>query len=192
MNTSFESRQKQRQALRHSIKAKRLLLSEAQQQANAQRIVPEALSLIDHYQTQHIAFYLPFNGEISPLVLIDTLLAQGKSIYLPVIHPFSKGNLLFLQYDKNTPFVQHAFGMNEPKLDVRKVLPLSELDMIFTPLVACDKQGNRLGYGGGFYDRTLAYAPQAVSVGLAHSCQIVENLPLESWDMPLNHLIIGN
>lgn len=63
--------------------------------------------------------------------------------------------------------------------------------MIFVPLVACDKQGNRIGMGGGFYDRTLANASHLISVGLAHRLQQVEALPVESWDMPLDHLILG-
>ena len=80
--------------------------------------------------------------------------------------------------------------MQEPKLDVRKVLPLNELGMIFTPLVACDKHNGRLGYGGGFYDRTLSQS-SAISVGIAHRCQQVEKLPLAAWDEPLDHLILG-
>ncbi|VEI46896.1 5-formyltetrahydrofolate cyclo-ligase [Actinobacillus equuli] len=81
--------------------------------------------------------------------------------------------------------------MQQPKLDIRQLKPLEELEMIFTPLLACDSQLNRLGYGGGFYDRTLAQT-QAISVGLAYRCQLIEQLPVEPWDMPLNHLILGD
>ena len=119
------------------------------------------------------------------------LQAQGKNVYLPVLHPFSAHQLLFLRFDDEKELVPNRFGILEPKLDVQKVLPINALEMIFVPLVACDKQGNRLGMGGGFYDRTLAQSPHLISVGLAHRCQQVERLPLESWDMPLSHLIIG-
>ncbi len=137
---------------------------------------------------------MPFDGEISPLPLMDKLLEQGKQIYLPVLHPFSKGHLLFLKYDKNykKSLRSNRFGIIEPQLGVRKVLPLSELDIIFSPLVACDKKGNRLGMGGGFYDRTFAQAPpNLISIGLAHQCQQVEKLPVESWDMPLDYIVLG-
>lgn len=190
MNSTLESRQTARQALRREMKVKRLQLSDLQQQAASHAIIAPSLELVAHYQAQHIAFYLPFKGEISPLALMETLLAQGKSLYLPVVHPFSAGQLLFLRYAPEGKLTQHAFGMQEPVLDVRDVKPVNELEMIFTPLVACDKSRNRLGYGGGFYDRTLSQT-QAVSVGLAHRCQQVESLPLEPWDMPLDHLILG-
>ena len=77
--------------------------------------------------------------------------------------------------------------ITEPKLDVRDVLPLSQLDVLITPLVAFDEQGQRLGMGGGFYDRTLQNWQQygLQPVGYAHDCQGVEALPVEKWDVPL-------
>ena len=88
---------------------------------------------------------------------------------------------------------QNQFGIWEPKLNVQNVLPLNELDILFTPLVAFDKQGNRLGMGGGFYDRTLQnwQNKSFIPVGLAHQCQQVENLPTEYWDVPLFDILVG-
>lgn len=180
-----------RQQLRQTLKAKRLALTDAQQQHAAQSLISPALKLIDQHQAQHLAFYLPFRGEISPLPLMQILLAQGKSLYLPVLHPFSPQQLLFLRYQGDASLKPNRFGILEPVLDVRKVLPLTKLEMIFTPLVGFDLPGNRLGMGGGFYDRTLAQRPELVSVGLAHRCQQVEQLPIEKWDMPLDYLLIG-
>ncbi|OOH89107.1 5-formyltetrahydrofolate cyclo-ligase [Pasteurellaceae bacterium 15-036681] len=179
-----------RQQIRKSIRAKRLALSLEQQHLASQQIITPSLELIEQYQAKNIAFYLPFNGEISPLALIEQLRVIGKNIYLPVLHPFSENQLLFLEYQTEQDLEQNRFGIWQPKLDVRKVLPIEQLEMIFVPLVAFDKQGNRLGMGGGFYDRTLAGAPHLITVGLAHRCQEVEQLPIESWDIPLKHFII--
>ncbi|WP_150540193.1 5-formyltetrahydrofolate cyclo-ligase [Actinobacillus vicugnae] len=190
MQTS-QSWREARQTIRNQMKAKRLALTTQQQTSAALDIIPQALALIEHYQASHLAFYLPFKAEISPLPLIKQLLTQGKSIYLPVLHPFSAGNLLFVQYQPNSVLQSHSFGMLQPQLDIRQVKPLDELEMIFTPLLACDKQLNRLGYGGGFYDRTLAQT-SAINVGLAYDCQLIEQLPTEDWDMPLDHLILGD
>lgn len=77
--------------------------------------------------------------------------------------------------------------IQEPRLNVRDVLPLSKLDVLVTPLVAFDEDGQRLGMGGGFYDRTLQHWQSygLTPVGYAHDCQLVEKLPVEEWDIPL-------
>ncbi|MGX2967326.1 5-formyltetrahydrofolate cyclo-ligase [Ursidibacter sp. B-7004-1] len=182
----------QRNQLRKEMRAKRQALTLNEQRFAAQNIIPKSLELIEHHSAQHLAFYLPFNGEISPLPLIEKLRLIGKKIYLPVLHPFSSHQLLFLRFDDKADLSSNRFGILEPKLDVRKVLPISELEMIFVPLVACDTQGNRLGMGGGFYDRTLSQAKHLISVGLAHQCQQLKYLPLESWDEPLDYIVVGN
>ena len=183
----------QRQQLRRQIRKIRQKMTALEQAQAEQRITEQALQLIEQRQAQHIALYLSFDGEISTALLIQTLWQQGKSVYLPVLHPFSSGNLLFLRYQAQTPLHINQFGIQEPRLDVRQVLPLNELDIIFTPLVAFDQQGNRLGMGGGFYDRTLQQWQQKsfIPVGLAHQCQQVEKLPVESWDIPLERILIG-
>lgn len=182
----------QRQQLRQQMRANRLALSAHQQSLASQHIIEPALALIEQAQASTIAFYLPFDNEISPIPLMKRLWQQGKKLYVPVLHPFSAHQLLFLAYQPDSKLVKNRFGIWQPKLDVRNVLPISMLKMMFLPLVACDKQGNRLGMGGGFYDRTLAQSPHLITVGLAHRCQQVEKLPIADWDMPLDHLIIGD
>jgi len=136
---------------------------------------------------RHVALFLSFDGELDTRPLIEQLWRAGKRLYLPVLHPFSAGNLLFLHYHPQSELVINRLKIHEPRLDVRDVLPLSELDVLITPLVAFDVQGQRLGMGGGFYDRTLQnwqrYGVQPV--GYAHDCQQVDRLPVEQWDIPL-------
>ncbi|MCJ8296057.1 MAG: 5-formyltetrahydrofolate cyclo-ligase, partial [Colwellia sp.] len=131
------------------------------------------------------------DGELATAAFIDWCWQQKKEVYLPVVHPFSRGNLLFLRYQADTPLVSNVFGILEPKLDVTKVCPLAGLDIICTPLVAFDETGARLGMGGGFYDRSLAHWQQSklYPLGLAHDCQLVESIPVESWDIPLPEII---
>ena len=182
-----------RQQLRQHIRETRQNLTALQQQQAAQRITQQALSFIEQHQARNIALYLAVDGEIATQPLIEQLWQQGKNVYLPVLHPFCKGHLLFLRYLPDTPMKQNKYGIFEPHLNVQNVLPLEQLDVIFTPLVAFDKQGNRLGMGGGFYDRTLQHWQQQrfIPVGLAHQCQQVDALPVESWDMPLERIFVG-
>ena len=182
-----------RNQLRQQIRKTRANLTALQQQQAENSITQQALALIEERNAQHIALYVSFDGEISTDKLIKTLWAQDKHVYLPVLHPFNPNHLLFLRYLPDTPMLKNKFGIWEPKLNVQNVLPLYELDILFTPLVAFDKQGNRLGMGGGFYDRTLQNWRNAsfIPVGLAHQCQQVEQLPTETWDMPLHQILVA-
>lgn len=182
-----------RNQLRQQIRKTRANLTALQQQQAEDSITQQALALIEARNAQHIALYVSFDGEISTEKLIKTLWAQDKHVYLPVLHPFNPNHLLFLRYLPDTPMLKNKFGIWEPKLNVQNVLPLDELDILFTPLVAFDKQGNRLGMGGGFYDRTLQNWRNSsfIPVGLAHQCQQVEQLPTEVWDVPLHQILVA-
>lgn len=142
--------------------------------------------------SEHIALYLANDGELDTYPLIQALWQLGKIVYLPVVHPFAAGYLLFVRYDKDTLLYPNKFGIPEPLAECHRLLPVNQLDIVFTPLVAFDNRGNRLGMGGGFYDRTLSQLPPDSHykiIGLAHSCQQVEALPIEAWDIPLKQII---
>ena len=192
-NRMKSTQQALRTQLRQQIRKTRANLTALQQQQAEDSITQQALALIEAQNAQHIALYVSFDGEISTEKLIKTLWAQDKHVYLPVLHPFNPNHLLFLRYLPDTPMLKNKFGIWEPKLNVQNVLPLKELDILFTPLVAFDKQGNRLGMGGGFYDRTLQNWRNSsfIPVGLAHQCQQVEQLPTEVWDVPLHQILVA-
>ena len=192
-NRMKSTQQMLRNQLRQQIRKTRANLTALQQQQAENSITQQALALIEARNAQHIALYVSFDGEISTDKLIKTLWAQDKHVYLPVLHPFNPNHLLFLRYLPDTPMLKNKFGIWEPKLNVQNVLPLEELDILFTPLVAFDKQGNRLGMGGGFYDRTLQNWQNSsfIPVGLAHQCQQVEQLPTEAWDVPLHRILVA-
>lgn len=184
--------QSQRQQLRKLIRQRRQQLSPEQQQQAANDLVSQALTLPALSYSQHIALYLANDSELDTFPLIQTLWQQGKQLYLPVLHPFAAGYLLFVRYDKDTLLYPNRFGIPEPLAECHRLLPVDQLDIIFTPLVAFDLKGNRLGMGGGFYDRTLSQLPtksRSKVIGLAHNCQQVDAVPTDSWDIPLNKVI---
>ena len=182
----------QRQQLRQQIRQLRLQLSPATQQLAATALVTQALSLAQLASSQHIALYLANDAELDTFPLIQALWQLGKQVYLPVLHPFSAGYLLFVQYQQDTLLYPNKFGIPEPLPACHRLRPVNQLDIIFTPLVAFDAAGNRLGMGGGFYDRTLAQLPpdsHCQVIGLAHSCQQVNAVPSQAWDIPLKQII---
>ena len=180
-----------RQQIRQQIRQRRRALTPEQQTQFALQAADRMMAYPPVLLAQTVAVFLSFDGELDTRPLIDQLWRAGKRVYLPVLHPFSPGNLLFLHYHPSSDLVVNRLNISEPKLDVRDVLPLSQLDVLVTPLVAFDAAGQRLGMGGGFYDRTLQNWRQhrLQPVGYAHDCQQVDALPTEQWDIPLPAVI---
>ncbi len=189
------NKQHSRKALRQLIRERRNALSAPAQSLAARQLQQRLCRHPKVKGAQHLALYLSNDGELDVMPFIHWCWQQQKNVYLPVIHPFTKGQLLFLRFDENSTMTTNKFGIKEPVLDVRNIHLVSQLDVLFTPLVAFDSSGARLGMGGGFYDRTLAhwYAHQAQSslspIGIAHDCQLVEKIPCEDWDIPIPEII---
>ena len=180
-----------RQQIRQQIRLRRRALTPEQQTQFALLAADRMMAYPPVLLAHTVAVFLSFDGELDTRPLIDQLWRAGKRVYLPVLHPFSPGNLLFLHYHPSSDLVVNRLKIREPKLDVRDVLPLSQLDVLVTPLFAFDADGQRLGMGGGFYDRTLQNWRQhrLQPVGYAHDCQQVDALPTEQWDIPLPAVI---
>jgi 5-formyltetrahydrofolate cyclo-ligase len=183
------SGQPSRQQIRQQIRAARRSLNTEMQQQASLDLVQQLLAQKEIQQAQHIALYLTNDGELDTKALIQALWQQGKSLYLPLLHPVVPGYLVFQLYQPDTTLTPNRFGIGEPHLNCSQLCPVSQLDLIFTPLVAFDLQGQRLGMGGGFYDRTLSQLPPGANnpllIGLAHDCQQVDAVPTEAWDIPL-------
>ncbi|WP_350238354.1 5-formyltetrahydrofolate cyclo-ligase [Pectobacterium colocasium] len=192
-DSSRSSTASSRQQIRQAVRQSRRLLTPDQQALFAQQACERIIAHPRIIGAESVAVFLSFDGELDTSPLIQQLWQQGKRVYLPVLHPFRAGHLLFLRYAPDTELVRNRLKIMEPRLDVRQVLPLPQLDILLTPLVAFDRHGQRLGMGGGFYDRTLQYRNQMsrgpYPIGLAHDCQQVDALPVESWDIPLPEII---
>ncbi|PLK58749.1 5-formyltetrahydrofolate cyclo-ligase [Candidatus Palibaumannia cicadellinicola] len=156
-------------------------------------VLVRALQDLRIREADKLALFISFDGEINSRPFIKILWKIGKQVYLPVLHPFTTGHLLFCQYTPTTSLVVNRFNLYEPRLDITTLLSLEELDILFIPLVAFDIYGNRLGMGGGFYDRTLQLWRQRkcfFPIGLAHDCQYQSQLlPIKKWDVRLPEII---
>jgi 5-formyltetrahydrofolate cyclo-ligase len=188
---SISTQNNARTFIRKVIRAKRKSLSQSFQKKASNDLLSTLTNNVVVKNAQHIALYLANDGEVDLQPFIRWCWQQKKQVYLPVIHPFCSGHLLFLLYEENSIMIKNHYGIFEPKLSINKVCPLPQLDLLFTPLVAFDSKGARLGMGGGFYDRTLAnwQQHQVYPIGLAHDCQQVAEVPVENWDIPLPKII---
>lgn len=180
-----------RAQLRKKIRALRRALSAHQQHLHAQKLADNICRHHRFRNATRIAFYLPEDGEIDTAYLIERAWRYKKQIYLPVVPPLGHA-LFFAPFTANSQLQPNRFGIPEPVSHPRTWLRARQLNLIMVPLVAFDAHGNRLGMGGGFYDRSLAFTRHRKQwhsphlMGLAHELQKVDQLPCESWDVPLN------
>ncbi|MDO6680171.1 5-formyltetrahydrofolate cyclo-ligase [Shewanella sp. 4_MG-2023] len=187
----FDSQGMNRDFIRRHIRQERKSYTQAEQHQLSLIACRHMLAEIQQKNAQAVALYISHDGELATQKLIEALWHIGVKTYLPRIHPFSKGNLLFLHYHAESKMVFNQYGIAEPALSVQDIIPVNKLDMIVTPLVAFDDKGNRMGMGGGYYDRTLCQVidGKPLAVGFAHDCQQVSQLPVEYWDVPLPIII---
>ncbi len=177
--------------LRNIVRARRHSLSDAAQHRASQSLFKRLRKLPLFTQAKKLAFYLANDGEISPEQALQHAHRNRQSVLLPCLT--SRKSLVFRRYEGPGQLVKNRFGIPEPNTHT-PISPLNTIDVILMPLVAFDRSGNRLGMGGGFYDRTLggqaAYGNRRpLLIGLAHHCQEVPTLSTESWDIPLNYIV---
>lgn len=180
-----------KQTLRQQMRSARRALSPHQQRQNARLLCRTVTSQLWFQQAKSIALYLPNDGEIDPSLLIQYCWASGKKVYLPKLHPTAKHQLVFVPYTAKSKMRLNCYRIPEPVIQGLKPRPAWALSLVMFPLVAFDQNGGRLGMGGGYYDRTFSFKHLSKGmnstklIGLAHDLQKTENLPTESWDIPL-------
>lgn len=138
-----------------------------------------------------IAGYWPVHDEFDPRPLLEMLAARGAKLALPVIDP-AIGLLLFRAWHPGMALQPAGFGTLGPPPPASVVLPRT----VIVPLLAFDRQGGRLGYGGGFYDRTLAALREGgksvLALGLGFAAQRVQQVPVSEIDIRLDAVVTEN
>ncbi|WP_312451372.1 5-formyltetrahydrofolate cyclo-ligase [Stutzerimonas nitrititolerans] len=181
-----------RPALRRQLRQMRRGLSASQQRLAAQKLRRQLAHHPLFRRARHIAFYLPNDGEIDPRPLLRAAQKMGKATYLPLLKSWPRTRMVFQRIEPGERLWPNRFGIDEPRVSPARQRPVWALDLILMPLVGFDEHGGRLGMGGGFYDRSLAYrsmrkkSHKPTLLGLAHECQKVDRLTLASWDVTLH------
>lgn len=134
-----------------------------------------------------IAGYWPHQTELDCRPLLARACETGRTCVLPVVESASK-HLIFRQWRPGDILTRGHHDIREPTSDAATIRP----DVVIVPLLAFDRRGYRLGYGAGFYDKTLAYLRRQASVlavGYAFAAQEVENVPHNQYDEPLDWIV---
>lgn len=173
-----------RDALRRSLRDRRRALAPATRIAAAEALATRLLALPFAPQSGHVAGYWAMDGEIA-LHVWQLRLPPAVRYCLPVLG--DDGLLGFAPWRPGEDLVANRFGIPEP---VSTPLPAAAMALIVAPLVGFDADGHRLGMGGGWYDRSLAFRRTATAppwlAGAAFDAQRVEALAAEAWDVPLD------
>ncbi len=166
--------------IRESLLQKRELHTKTEEDTN--KIIEKLLSLPEIKKAKYILLYYPHRNEVNTLPLIKKFLKEGKNVLLPKVQG---NNIIPIIFKDFSQLKEGYAGIKEPE---GKPVSPEKIDIVIVPGVAFDRKGHRLGYGKGYYDRFLSKT-DALKIGLAYDFQIVENLPAEEHDVPLDLII---
>lgn len=174
--------------LRKQALARRGAVPDDEREALANALAVRGVELCRRAFAQNIGLYWPMNSEPDTKLLLMALSYHELTPCLPVTVGPRGTPLIFRRYTYGEPMQQGPMGTFEPWDGLPRATP----DLTFVPLVAFDRRGYRIGYGGGYYDATLAelrHVNPGPAVGVAFSCQEIEQVPNEPHDQPLDFVL---
>ena len=156
--------------------------------AKSEQIAAKLYVLEAYIQAKTILFFASFDGEVNTYPMIQYALDEGKAVALPKIHSdhtFVAQTLSSLDDLETGPL-----GISQIKASAARDITPDQVDLVVVPGLAYDQHKNRLGRGGGFYDRYLQQLPSDTpTVGVAFDFQVLDNLPTDDHDMPVTHVL---
>ena len=168
-------------ALRKEIREKKRAMTEGEITSRSKRLKELFLASEAYRNAKTVYGYLPYNQEVRTVPMLEQALRDGKRVAVPKIY---SDTMKFLYLEDLTQVAKNKMGIPEPLLDT----PVAEdkTALVLMPGLAFTKNGDRMGYGGGFYDRFLAEEPEHPTLALCYDFQIVDSLPTEEFDIPVD------
>ncbi|HEY1736466.1 MAG TPA: 5-formyltetrahydrofolate cyclo-ligase [Methylovirgula sp.] len=174
-------------AVRQEALARRERITDGDVRAFALRLATIGVRLVEEYRPDIVSAFSSIGAEPWTTLLLATLAEQGVATALPVIEKRGMP-LTFRLWKEGDPVVEAKWGIKEPLPSAPEVFP----DLLFVPLAAYDRKGNRIGYGAGFYDRTLARLramKKITAVGVAYHVQEMPEVPTDATDEKLDFIL---
>lgn len=162
-------------------------MTEEARDAAAEKINETIVNSNWFQRARYVACYLPADDEVNTWATISRAWAMKKRIFAPVLE--KKSRLQFQEITAETDLRLNRYGLFEPADG--EIVTARMLDIVLTPVVAFDSENNRIGMGGGYFDRTFSFLRNRGSwvhpklIGLAFACQKVEEIPPNPWDIRL-------
>jgi len=182
-----------RKQLRQRLRQQRSALSISQQKQRSKQIASHIIDSSIFKDAHNIAFYLAVNAEANP-ESIKTPSTTNKQFYLPVLAEDDQQGLLFAPLHDNSQLKNNKFSIPEPICPSDERILGQQLDLVLVPLLGFDRKGNRVGMGGGFYDRCFSFkntskTDKPILLGFAYGFQEVDSLQAEDWDVALDYVV---
>lgn len=171
--------------IRRKYLQKRLALSRKEVLAKSKKIAENLLNLPEILQKNNISCYLPIRNEVETKFIIEQLIKNGVNIFLPGFNK-KRGEYFFAQFGGWKNLEEGLYGVLQPT-DIERI-DAKNIDVAILPGVAFSKDGVRLGYGKGVFDRLLTGSP-ALKIGLAYDFQIIDAVPCEKHDLVMDIIV---
>lgn len=182
-NKLFRAKQREKDELRASLAQKRRIMRSEDVTVCSQEIVEQILALPEYQRANRVMIYYPIHNEVDLLPLVEQ--SPGKTFLLPVAH---RRSLEVRTYQGEEAITKGKFGVPIPTTPAYK----GEIDLIIVPGVAFDNAGNRMGRGGGYYDRFLKRYSHTQKIGVGYHFQLKSKLPHDRHDTPLDKVITSS
>jgi 5-formyltetrahydrofolate cyclo-ligase len=184
-----------RDQLRREMRARRRALTDQELRRTARQLARVADRHLLLRPGRHIAFYFRHGAEADPVRLMELAHKRGCVLYVPVITSYRSNRMTFQRYEPGERLRANRYGIKEPELTGGRVA-VRRLDLVFTPLLAFDLLGRRLGSGAGFYDRSLHHLranrtwrrPRLIGVGFEFQ-RVHDELCPALWDVPVDAVL---
>ncbi len=189
ISSEKESGEPDKQELRRRLRVIRESLTSEQIAGYSAAICQKIERFVSDTGAEVIHMYLPIanRGEVDTMPLAEKLLKEGRTVIVPVT-PSRSPVLKHIALERTDTLVFNKWGIPEPPPPYFETPLLSQLDLVLVPMLGGDYNGNRIGYGKGFYDRFLKEV-KCPKIGLLFDCCLVGKIPAEKHDITLNYLV---
>jgi len=156
----------------------------------SRHIASRLFGLKEYLQSQVIMFYLSFGSEVETKFMIEDAFARGKQVLVPKTVPDKRELIPSVLLSIEDDLVKGSYGIPEPKASAIRPQKAASIDLLIIPGVAFSNKGERLGYGGGYYDRfTMLLKKDVNIIAPAFEMQLYRKIPVDSWDCPVDIIV---
>ena len=166
---------------------KRKTLSEETRESYSQKITNKLLASSNYISAKTIMCFISFSDEVDTHDFIKRAIKDGKKIVVPITFPKTH-ELKPSRVEDFNELEPGYYNILTPKKEFERFTDPKEIDLVITPGVAFRKDGYRVGYGGGYYDRFLSKIPDTTTIAICFDLQIVDDLPIDNYDIPVDYI----